>query len=246
VHQQQLRERDLPAVTSRSPLRIASCLAAALVATSLVGCQLIIGLDDYYLAPTCPSGAALCTVCNDASDCDPPEACHTWSCVAHLCQPIDAAPGTPCAKGVCSDASPSTCVACNEDGDCDPGGHCYKSACFRCDDGVQNGDEWEKDCGGACPRCLGDPCSTPQDCQSGFCADGRCCKGACTDVCTRCDLDGDCKNIEKYQTDNAPECLMGMVCDGGGGCRTDNGFQCVGSAQCASFNCVNGICKPAP
>jgi hypothetical protein len=37
-----------------------------------------------------------------------------------------------------------------------------------------------------------------------------------------------------------------MVCDGGGGCRTDDGFQCVDPSQCASFNCVNGICKPTP
>jgi hypothetical protein len=234
-------------VSSRSSyLRIALRLVAALGTTSLVGCQLIIGLDDYYLAPTCPLGAALCTVCNDASDCDPPDACHTWSCVAHLCQPIDAAPGTPCADGVCSDASPSTCVTCNEDGDCGPGGHCYENACFRCDDGVENGDELEVDCGGACPQCLGLPCSTPQDCKSGFCADGRCCKGACSDICTRCDLDGDCKYIEKYQPDNAPECLGGMVCDGGGGCRIDDGFQCVDPSQCASFNCENGICKPMP
>jgi hypothetical protein len=225
-------------------MRSASRVAALLAATAMASCQLIIGLDDYYLAPACPVGAALCTLCNDAADCGPADACHTWSCVEHLCQPIDATAGTACSGGVCSDVSPSTCVPCNEDADClQPGGHCYEHACFRCDDGVENGDELEVDCGGACPECLGLPCSIGSDCKSGFCADGRCCNAPCDAICMWC-FDGDCKNVPQYESDTVPACIGNNVCNGGGECRLDNGSPCVADVECASGKCVNMTCTP--
>lgn len=225
---------------------------AILLAMSLASCQLIIGLDDYYLAPACPPNAALCTVCNDPSDCDPPEDCHTWSCVSHLCQPVDAKAGSPCAQGVCSDLSPSTCVACNVDGDC-PGadGYCIDHECFSCSDGIQNGDEIDVDCGfvgGHCPRCVGVPCLAATECRSGFCADGYCCLSACTEVCAACFLEGaigNCSAVPYHMADPNSGCQAGgMVCNGGGGCGLGEGGFCAGPSECASGNCVNNTCVP--
>lgn len=39
---------------------------------------------------------------------------------------------------------------------------------------------------------IGDPCSTPQSCASGFCVDGVCCDTACDGTCERCDPLGIC------------------------------------------------------
>jgi hypothetical protein len=217
---------------------------AGLTVTAMAGCQLIIALDDYYLAPDCPVGAALCAPCNDAADCGPADACHTWSCVEHLCQPIDATAGTACTGGVCSDVSPSTCVPCNEEADCaQPGGHCHEHACFRCDDGVENGDELEIDCGGACPQCIGLSCSTGPECKSGFCADGVCCNAPCDAICVSC-FDGDCVNVPKYQSD-PPLCFGdGKLCNGGGECRLGDGGICVSDVECVSAKCINMTCLP--
>jgi hypothetical protein len=250
--QQRLRQRQLSitrrwradgvqTLKTRLLLRSAVRVCAALLATSAFGCQLIIGLDDYYLAPACPPNAALCTVCNTPADCDPADACHTWSCVQHLCQPVNAKAGAPCNGGVCSDASPSTCVACNQDTDCPSGAYCDEHACYRCDDGVQNGDEIDVDCGGHCLQCPGIPCSKNAECKTGFCSpDGICCKSACDQPCVFCDSTGSCTDVPQYQTDWAATtpCGGGKVCDGGGGCRLDNGFTCVAAPECASFNCA--------
>lgn len=50
---------------------------------------------------------------------------------------------------------------CNEDNECQPA---------ACDDGVQNGDESDLDCGGSCPGCsLTDGCYEDGDCESMIC-----------------------------------------------------------------------------
>jgi hypothetical protein len=146
---------------------------------------------------------------------------------------------------MCSDFSPSECVTCNVDEDCPTGAYCHQHECYRCDDGISNGDEYFVDCGGHCPTCLAFPCKADADCQSGFCApDGICCTAPCDQVCTFCDFDGDCKDIDQYKTDPVPPCVGGMVCDGGGGCRLDNGLTCTSNVDCASFKCVNKTCVP--
>jgi hypothetical protein len=233
-------------MTTPALVRTASYLGASLTVGSLVGCQLIIGLDDYYLAPDCPPNAARCTVCNTPADCGPADACHTWSCVEHLCQPVDAKAGSPCKDGVCSDASPSTCVACNQDKDCPSGAYCDEHACYRCDDGVQNGDEWDVDCGGHCLTCPGLFCKSGAECTTGFCApEGRCSFAPCDQPCAYVKTDGDCSAIAKYETDWAPRCPDNLVCNGGGGCGLPNGYLCVSAVKCASFKCecANPECK---
>jgi len=240
-------------MTNPGLLRIALRIGAALVTISMVGCQLIIGLDEYYLAPQCPPNAALCKICNTPADCNPPDQCHTWSCVQHLCEPIDAKAGSPCAGGVCSDLSPSTCVACNGDTDCPSGGYCLQKQCFRCDDGIQNGDEVGVDCsipGGHCLACQGVFCSQDAECKSGFCSDSICCSGRCDDLCAACNLEGrfgDCSSIPVGMADPNSGCQSGgYVCNGGGGCGKANGASCVSAVECASLKCENGTCVPGP
>jgi hypothetical protein len=78
--------------------------------------------------------------------------------------------------------------ACIEDWDCDSmdhqGARCVDDTCVSCDDGVQNGDETDIDCGGSdymCDRCaVGASCIDDYDCEDGQC-------GACYDnVCRSC------------------------------------------------------------
>jgi hypothetical protein len=95
---------------------------------------------------------------------------------------------------------------------------------------------------------LGSPCSTGNECSSGFCADGVCCDSACgggTSDCLACSVaagartDGTCEP--------RPELA---VCDDGNGCtRTDTcqAGQCVGAdaVVCSAETCrAAGSCDP--
>lgn len=222
-------------------------LCALTLTLGMAGCNLVLGLDDYYPTPECPAGAALCVVCDDVTDCGPAEACHTWNCVGHLCQPINAVAGTACPAGVCSEKSPSTCIGCNVDADCD-GGYCYEKACLRCDNGVKEGDETDVDCGGThCPTCTqARACLTGNDCTSTFCTDGLCCDIACDGMCLACNVEeskGQCNFVPKYGQDQSYDsgktCLNadGLACTGGGYCGKTIGSTCSGSADCASTKC---------
>jgi hypothetical protein len=157
---------------------------------------------------------------------------------------VNAPSRTACAQGVCSDDPVATCVPCLVDEDCPDGGHCGKERqCFRCDDGVKNGREHDVDCGGPCKECLGDPCSSPDECKSGFCAaDGRCCTSACDSPCVYCPLDGNCSNVPKYEQDFVPACAGSNVCDGFGSCLLRPGEICTSNVQCSSFRCEENRC----
>jgi cysteine-rich repeat protein len=78
---------------------------------------------------------------------------------------FDAAPPVDGGFDAGSDAAPpATCSAADE---------CNQAP--RCDDGVRNGDEVDRDCGGSCARCAaGQACVIPHDCQAGICAAGSC------------------------------------------------------------------------
>ena len=50
-----------------------------------------------------------------------------------------------------------------------------KCAAPSCTDGVKNGNESDRDCGGSCPKCPdGRACKAPADCVSDNCAGGKC------------------------------------------------------------------------
>jgi len=157
-----------------------------------------------------------------------------------------AAAGTACqSTKVCDSAG--KCVECVEDTQCN-GGFCHQNVCFKCDDGMKNGDETDVDCGGAkcTTKCAdGKLCGAATDCTSTFCADGVCCAEACDGACLVCNLagsEGVCEFTPKYDEDlnaGAGGCSAadGKVCNGAGLCSGALGAMCTGPTGCASGKC---------
>ncbi|HET6584556.1 MAG TPA: hypothetical protein VFG69_13935 [Nannocystaceae bacterium] len=104
------------------------------------------------------------------------------------------------------------------------------SAGGDCNNGIQDGDETDVDCGGPCDdKCgNGQGCGSAQDCMSGVCADdGTCTPPSCDDGIQNGDeTDVDC----------------------GGSCPTkcDTNDGCIVDADCDSMNCDEGtgLCLP--
>lgn len=74
---------------------------------------------------------------------------------------------------------------------------------------------------------LGNPCSLPSDCQSGFCADGVCCDTACN--AGPCDA---CSKAAGASANGTCALLTGPSCDDGDSCTTTDtcqAGQCVGA-----------------
>lgn len=81
-------------------------------------------------------------------------------------------------------------IRCSKTGECPGGMSCdpvdnrcrYELLDPACDDGLQNGDESDTDCGGGCEPCAdGLSCDAPADCQSQVCTDNVCAAPACGD-----------------------------------------------------------------
>ncbi len=117
-------------------------------------------------------------------------------------------------------------MVCGDDGTC---------SSPTCSDGVRNGDETGKDCGGptTCDRCPEDaPCSEDDDCIDKRCEDDRCSPAACDDellngsesavdcggscdpcpLGERCKVDGDCDTEICDTGSDDPRCVS---CDDG-------------------------------
>ncbi len=127
------------------------------------------------------------------------------------------------------------------------------------------------------PKVLGTaaPCTSPSECESGFCVDGVCCDSECKDRCHSCALPstpGRCTEAP-LGVDLRNECGAALSCSGtcgkGGVCTTSvEGSQCapskctsetggVGAAYCSAqgvpcpteettpFDCGAYICDPA-
>ncbi len=97
-----------------------------------------------------------------------------------------------------------------------------------CEDGIQNGDETDVDCGGSCDAACGDGqgCGSNDDCMSGVCLpDGTCAPPACDDMVQNGDeTDVDCG---------------GPVCD-----PCPDGNMCNEGPDCRSKQCDDGTCTP--
>jgi len=122
--------------------------------------------------------------------------------------------------------------ACKGDADCiaPASARCINSKCAAasCSDGVKNGNETDKDCGGSCAkRCAVDQgCAVNGDCllpDSGHCSGTKCVAAGC--------LDG----LENG-TETDKDC--------GGSCAADcaNGLGCGMDSDCASAACLNTAC----
>jgi hypothetical protein len=147
----------------------------------------------------------------------------TWACVCCACDfgggDIECGVrDTDCAECILKGGVPApTCDACATDVECENGqalcagdpGMCLSGATGACcsrgecaivtaagcaaADGVYRGDG--TDCTEPCKRPNGDGCSTGDDCESTFCADGVCCNEACTgpnEVCDAFENRGTC------------------------------------------------------
>ncbi len=129
---------------------------------------------------------------------------------------------------------------------CDPATH----TCISCSDGVQNGPETGKDCGGLCPKCDGDLCGQGPECKSLKCDDAVCCNMSCMGTCVACDLPGEggkCSFVAKGLQDS--QCSGGAkACDGNGACASGvtgrAGVPCVADGDCYAGAC-NGVCRLA-
>jgi len=97
-----------------------------------------------------------------------------------------------------------------------------------CDNGVQDGDETDVDCGGSCGNTCGggQGCGSDDDCMSGACGNG----GTCEDDPT-CSVDG-MMNGEETDVD----------CGGGTCPACDDGEMCQEGSDCSSMVCEDGTC----
>lgn len=93
-----------------------------------------------------------------------------------------------------------------------------------CRDGIQNGEETDTDCGGACLRCPpGRRCKVPTDCISGVCKSGICASPSCRDgVQNSVESDVDCGGP-------CAPCPAGYFCRSGSDCQ---GGRCALSGRC--------------
>lgn len=175
----------------------------------------------------------------DPATCDGVDTdCRFRACDANdECTFENAMTGDPCDDGTSADAAVcdglGACVECNGNADCTfdvNATECSNNECVpaTCNDGIENGDETDVDCGGSCNQCIdGDTCALDADCVSLFCDNL---------VCTACGGDGDCAD------------LAGHYCSGGD-CvpKLVNGDTCTGANQCVSDFCVSepsqaGVC----
>jgi hypothetical protein len=120
--------------------------------------------------------------------------------------------GSPCAGGAKVCTSAGECVECVADGDCSSGA-CNQAtntcSMSTCTDGIKNGNETAKDCGGSCPPCpIGDVCNVDADCLSHSCAGT--CQPSCTDgIPNEGESDTDCGGP------NCGACAIGLHCGAG-------------------------------
>lgn len=145
----------------------------------------------------------------------------------------------PCAMGQAC----SLDTDCMSDLSCDvTSGICTATSC---NDGVQNGDEADVDCGGiecaGCPE--GTPCSEGTDCDSGMCTNGACAPGYCGDGTVNageaCDAGG------QPSTECNPDCTLTSCGDGevnmSGGEDCDDGMETATcDADCTAVACGDG------
>lgn len=179
-------------------------LASVVLASSLGGCQCVLGLDTPALYPgggggtggTGGSGGG----CVSADDCPPPGSeCIVATCEDGICGTGDAPEGAPCGDapscsggeqvhqdicdgaGVCLDQGTLSCgtYAC--------GATACKTSCMD-DSDCTAGTQCKNPPNGSCvgSKTNGEPCTAPVECDSGYCADGVCCNTPCGGHCEAC------------------------------------------------------------
>lgn len=176
------------------------------------------------------------------------DACHVGACNgSQMEQPPVAG---PCvlngAAAVCGDPAGSAagkCVECNATADCQAGKGCLMNACLTasCTDGILDGDETAKDCGGSCLPCaVGQPCLVQSDCAPGYCKTGVCAPPSCLDALK----DGNETDVD-CGGPMCPKCAAGKTCLAPGDCQTGVNGQPTCAGTCGfACNAGFGDCDP--
>jgi hypothetical protein len=113
------------------------------------------------------------------------------------------------------------------------------------------------------PKHLAEPCTSADECSSGFCVDGVCCNSACTERCKTCAASsslGECAYVPSgVASQRTNDCLASVpstcgldgTCDGAGACRSYvagtecGGRACQGSVLASVSTCDGaGSCQP--
>ncbi len=138
-------------------------------------------------------GGPDCQPCPLGGGCATNADCTSGYCTDGFCQPPptceDATQGgdetgPDCGGRFCFKCDPG--AGCNDPSDC-TSGVCSGNVCQSpsCSDGVLNGDESDKDCGGSCSPCsAGRSCNADSDCQSNNCGEDDHCGSAPTTTST--------------------------------------------------------------
>lgn len=109
------------------------------------------------------------------------------------------------------------------------------NASNKCTNGIKDGNETDKDCGGNCPACktLNSTCTKDTDCSSGKCTQGKCvvnpCNNSVLDSATETDVD--CGRTCK-------SCSLGKKCSTPADCSSG---YCTATGTCAEDPCSNGM-----
>lgn len=160
-------------------------------------------------------GNGACVVCLSVKDCPASTTCAAAACTQGACVTTNANAGTTCNDG--------NGVVCDSMGKC---------VAIHCNDGVQDADETDTDCGGAsCSPCaINSNCIVNSDCASMGC-----------DVTTHtCDAD-QCHDGIRDGKETDVDC-------GGGTCPAcADGKRCGQTSDCSQyFICTNGACAREP
>ncbi len=193
--------------------------AACNLAGSVGSCKAVPKGDQPHGGrPACSNDSA-CSFCDGTStgcekatvgaDCSRPDECSSGELIEWSCAADGNCASTPhsCAPYRC-DAALLVCpTRCDENGDCQQGFYCEASACVAA-------------------RANGAPCSSKEECASGFCpVDGLCCDSACTGSCESC----------------AEEGSRG-ICRGISGASKQGHVPCASDSSRCGGQCQQGLC----
>ena len=199
--------------------------------------------------------------CESPDDCEAGTRCFEGACVVQDCDAVECAAEQTCYRGVCYGA-------CSGDESCtEEGAECLDGSCVvpTCEDGLQNGEETDIDCGGPdCEACdPGKMCELNEDCQPPVESPWSECdfgEGTCTEVGTRerlvtsyvCGDQMTCEIVEEVETESctretdALECGESVIgewgqCQGAGEqgvCSTEGQRRrVITSSVCAEGGC---------
>jgi hypothetical protein len=186
------------------------------------------------------------TTCGQDGRCDGLGHCRLWGA------------GTLCGSSTCMNGQLGAPPACDGAGHCNP--NPATTSCFPYD---CSGTACASSCSGAggcasgatcnvglCDgnKALGDVCTQPAECASGFCAKGVCCATDCSAACRSCGLPGArglCLPVPAG-TDPLDECVAASrsscgldgFCDGQGACRKWSALTLCAARACSSDSTV--------